>query len=58
MNSDMRKDLRGALAYCWVLGWYAGTDGKTTDEGKIAASKEQFERLLEKWDLKVTEVTE
>ena len=36
----LEDDLNSALAYSYVLGWYAGSDGKTTDEGKKQAAED------------------
>ena len=41
-----RAKLLNTLAYCWVRGWYAGTDGAVNDDGKIAAAKEELKKLL------------
>ncbi len=34
-HTDLMNSLNNAIAYSWVLGWYAGRDGKTTYSGKI-----------------------
>jgi hypothetical protein len=38
MKANLTDSLNGAIAYSWVLGWYAGLKGNKTDEGKIQAS--------------------
>ncbi len=48
MNKTAKDEIMGALAYCWVLGWYAGRDGATTDEGKIKSAEHQLELLMER----------
>ena len=39
-HTDLMNSLNNAIAYSWVLGWYAGRDGKTTDSGKIQATED------------------
>lgn len=51
MNKTMREELLDTLAYCWVRGWYAGTDGERTDAGKRQAAHEELDKLLERWGL-------
>lgn len=48
MNKTAKDEIMGALAYCWVLGWYAGSNGETTDKGKIKAAEHQLELLMER----------
>lgn len=38
------ESLDNAIAYSWVLGWYAGRDGVTNDSGKIQATKDIKEK--------------
>lgn len=42
-----KHEVEEALAYAWVLGWYAGCAGVTNDSGKIEAAKELLRRLIE-----------
>jgi hypothetical protein len=46
LNNVPVDKLLDVLAYAYVLGWYAGTDGKKTDEGKTKAAHEQLAALL------------
>ncbi len=39
-HTEIINSLNNALAYSWVLGWYAGRDGATNDNGKIQAMKD------------------
>lgn len=40
-----REKLMEALAYSWVLGWYAGCGGVTNDSGKVEAATELLRRV-------------
>ena len=42
--SNVTDSLNNAIAYSYVLGWYAGRDGKATDGGKIQATKDMKAR--------------
>lgn len=44
-NDDAIKE---ALAYAYVLGWYAGTGGATNDSGKIEAMETLYKKLKDK----------
>ena len=39
MSNEIMNSLNNAIAYSWVLGWYAGRDGSPTDSGKILATE-------------------
>ena len=39
-QKTLEDDLNNALAYSYVLGWYAGSDGVKTDEGKKQAAED------------------
>jgi hypothetical protein len=39
-HSKLYEDLNSAIAYGWVLGWYAGCRGETSDKGKIQATED------------------
>lgn len=38
-HSKLTVSLNNAIAYSYVLGWYAGRDGAPTDSGKISATE-------------------
>lgn len=39
-HTKLPNSLNNAIAYSWVLGWYAGKSGAPTDSGKILATEE------------------
>ncbi len=39
-HTELADSLNNAIAYSWVLGWYAGKKGAVTDSGKILATED------------------
>lgn len=43
-HPELLNSLNNAIAYSYVLGWYAGRDGKLNDSGKIRATRDIKEK--------------